>query len=236
MGWTYRLGVMVLFLDVFRMSYGRILHYVLPYIMYLYLGPLSCDIMWYHVLSCAIMCYLSRNHFFGRYLYGKRWGSFELLVLSMCSAADHDSHGTTGHDFEVFVSLNTICSSNVNHMIFGLALACDLLSCWYKGVSMALWASSDYHFSSFRRKLCSFPEILPKIAHDFCWWFQTQNWSRRIDSAAANSLMAFGGPVCDVRRSAEGPNVPGRFSAGVTLISELWRGSPEGTGSWRNSR
>ena len=51
---------MVLFLDVFSMSYGRILHYVLPYIYHI---QLFLD--HFHVISCAIMCYLSRNHFFG---------------------------------------------------------------------------------------------------------------------------------------------------------------------------
>ena len=166
-------------------------------------GPLSCDIMCYHVLSI-------QKSFFGRYLYGKRWGSFELLVLSMCSAADHDSHGTTGHDFEVFVSLNTICSSNVNHMIFGLAFACDLLSCW-KGSIQVLWASRDYHFSKpqeAKQLRRTFAENSSRQAGGFKHF-----WSKH--RLSGHTLMAFGGPVCDARRSAE--------VAGVSLFRTLAR-------------
>ena len=221
------------------------INFVLPYIIY----HIQLFLDHYHVISCAIMCYLSRNQFcitiyhisytiifgplscdimcyhvlsiqksfFGRYLYGKRWGSFELLVLSMCSAADHDSHGTTGHDFEMLVSLNTICSSTVNHMIFGLAFACDLLSCW-KGSIQVLWAKNVTIISANRRKLST--EILPlrKLTTGRQAGGFKHFWSKH--RLSGHTLMAFGGPVCNARRSAEVPTVPGRFSAGVLFFSE----------------
>ena len=124
---------MVLFLDIFSMSYGRILHYVLPYIIY----HIQLFLDHYHVISCAI--YPETNFVLPYIIYHIQLFLDHYHVISCAIYPEINFvlpyviyHIQLFLDHYHVISCAIMCYLSRNHFLGGISMVRDEapLSCW----------------------------------------------------------------------------------------------------------